>query len=385
MRKKLAILGRGTAGCLSLAHFLRQTNWDIDLYYDPNIPQQTVGEGSQLNLPHALYNNLGFQHTDLAKLDGSFKAGIFKSGWGLEGKEFFHHFPPPSLAYHFNAVKLQEHILDHARTSSRFKVIEAYKEHSNIDADYILDCSGKPANYDDFIIADSIPVNSVHVTQCYWDSPKFQYTLTLARPYGWVFGIPLANRCSIGYMYNNNINTLDEVKEDVKEIFTQYNLVPSTTTNTFSFNNYYRKENYSQRVIYNGNASFFLEPIEATSIGLMNKIIAHAHGIWKDGVELIHLHNDYLREIEEIKIMMAVHYYAGSKWDTEFWRTAHDKAQPVIDSALNNYRFKDTIKQAETYKPGDQLLGHFGTWGEASWQENLKGLGIFSKIKGMIK
>ena len=57
-------------------------------------------------------------------------------------------------------------------------------------------------------------------------------------------GIPLQNRCSIGYMYNNKINSLEEVKEDVKNIFEEFNLQPSETTNAFSFKNYYRNTNF---------------------------------------------------------------------------------------------------------------------------------------------
>ena len=67
-------------------------------------------------------------------------------------------------------------------------------------------------------------------------------------------------------MFNSDINSLDEVKEDVKDVFEQYNLVPSDKTNFLQFKNYSRKVNFQGRVSYNGNASFFFDPLEATSI-----------------------------------------------------------------------------------------------------------------------
>jgi len=35
--KKLAIVGKGTAGVIAAAHFAKQTDYVIDIYYDPSI------------------------------------------------------------------------------------------------------------------------------------------------------------------------------------------------------------------------------------------------------------------------------------------------------------------------------------------------------------
>jgi hypothetical protein len=90
--------------------------------------------------------------------------------------------------------------------------------------------------------------------------------------YGWVFGIPLQNRISIGYLYNSDINSIEDIKKDIQNVFDEYHLTPSEKTQNFSFNSFYRKNNFSSKVIYNGNASFFLEPLEATSTGLSTYI-----------------------------------------------------------------------------------------------------------------
>ena len=58
--KKISIIGRGTAGCLAVAHFLHFTDWPIDFYYDNQIKPQAVGEGSNLTLPMRLNQTINF-------------------------------------------------------------------------------------------------------------------------------------------------------------------------------------------------------------------------------------------------------------------------------------------------------------------------------------
>jgi hypothetical protein len=83
--------------------------------------------------------------------------------------------------------------------------------------------------------------------------------------HGWIFGIPLQKRVSIGYLYNDELSSLEEVKKDVQNVFKEYQLKPSEITNHIKFESFYRKQNFNSKVIYNGNSSFFLEPLEATS------------------------------------------------------------------------------------------------------------------------
>ena len=281
---------------------------------------------------------------------------------------------------HFNACKLQQYLIDRYADNDRMTIVEDKVDSDRIDADYIMDCSGKPENYDDYTVLSSIPVNSVYVTQCYWDRVDFQYTLTIARPYGWVFGIPLANRCSIGYMYNNTINTLEEVKEDVKEIFKQFNLNPSDTTSNFSFKNYYKKQNYDVRTCYNGNASFFLEPMEATSISTMDKIQRAAYDIWHDRIALETATDNYTKYLKEVEAMIMLHYYAGSKFDTKFWDFAKERANIVMEEAIKDQDFAKIIFNSKN--PTEQTRQHrYASWHLISYTQNLTNLGLYNKFE----
>ena len=391
MKKRIAIIGKGTAGSQSIIHYLRyMQDCEIHWYFDESIPTQAVGEGSVLNLPVNLFYNLNFSYLDLDKIDATLKVGIYKSGWGRTGKPFLHDFPPPSVGLHFNAVALQNFIYE--KIKDRVVIHNKNTNASDIDADYIMDCSGKPSSYEEFNKSSFIPVNSAYITQCYWEYPRFQYSLTIARPYGWVFGIPLKNRCSIGYLFNRNIDNIDAIKEDVKAIFEEYDLIPSDNTNYLEFENYYRKKNYTDRVVYNGNKSFFLEPLESTSIVLINRIQRIAFDLWNNAQTpqtLDNLNLNYIRTVSEIETMIMLHYFAGSVYDTEFWKFANEQGKKCIETAVKyDSKFIDIIKYVVETKHSnlcDSKLPDYGSWWTGSFCQNLQGLGIESILQDYLK
>lgn len=380
MTKKIAIIGKGTAGSQSIIHYLRHLpNCEIEWYFDDNIPTQSVGEGSTLTLPTSLFGNINFNFIDLDKIDSTLKIGIFKSGWGKKGTDFLHSFPAPNVGMHFNAKALQGYIYE--KVKNKVKIINKNVKNSEVDANYIVDCSGKPDSYELFHQSSYIPVNAAYITQCYWEYPKFQYTLTIARPYGWVFGIPLKNRCSIGYIFNKDINNVNEIKNDVKNIFKEYKLRPSNTTNYLEFNNYHRKVNYTERVAYNGNTSFFLEPLEASSIAMMNVIQRGMFDLIQNNSSVDQLNLNYLQTIKEIEVMIMLHYFSGSIYDTNFWKFAQKRGVNCIENALKtDSKFVSFITHALQKKQSNltEMTEEYGSWSAGSFCENLSGLGIES-------
>lgn len=382
MKKKLSIIGRGTAGTQAVIYFLHYCpDWEIFWYFDPEIMPQSVGEGSTLSLPKNLFTCLDFNYQDLDLIDSTFKSGIYKSGWGNNKNNFLHQFPPPQVSLHFNAVALQNYIFE--KVKDRVTIVTENVNANNIDSDFIMDCSGKPNSYDKFVKASQIPVNAAYITQCYWEYPRFQYTLTIARPYGWVFGIPLKNRCSIGYLYNRNINSEEDIKLDVQNIFDEYNLIPSQNTNSLKFENYYRKQNFEERIAYNGNTSFFLEPLEATSIEFMNLIFGYSYDLWNNYIDIQTVNNEYKKVINQIQTVIMLHYFAGSIYDTNFWQHAQKSGQDRIVNAIRyDQNFYVMLSKAMKHKNTNMhpFDGDYGTWWTGSFSQNIFGLGIENSL-----
>jgi hypothetical protein len=391
MMKKITVIGHGTAGSLSAvhySHFAKQQGYEVQWVYDPNIKPQAVGEGTTADVPDMLNRYMQFRWSDLEAINGNFKTGVRKIGWTKEGSDFNHVFPPPLSSMHFNANKLQQFIENKVKELyPDTKIIQANVKHSELDADYIVDCTGKPSwETGEVIEADFVYVNAVHVTQCYWPNAKFTDTLAIARPYGWVFAIPLTNRCSIGYMYNHDLNTLDEVKEDVKQIFKDWGLVPSQDTNSFHFSNYVRKQNFKDRVTYNGNASFFLEPMEATSISTIMNINNFADTrVFGKRADLDQINMWYHHLLNSQKAIINFHYMNGSIYDTPFWKIAEEKSNLFIDGMLMQdpvlvdiikASYDNSIHNADTYKGK-----WYGVWPVSSFKLNFDGLRLNDYMK----
>jgi hypothetical protein len=354
-RKKIAVIGRGTAGSLAASEMLREfrDQADIEWHFDSSVKTQAVGEGSALPFARSLFNNLGFTHHDLHKIDGTFKHGIRKMNWSHKNPDFYHEFPSPFVSYHFNAVSLQNYVFEQIK--DQVKIVDHNVTYDQIDADYTIDCSGKPTDFSLFEESEFIPVNAAYVTQCYWEYPRFLYTLTMARPWGWVFGIPLQNRCSIGYMFNDKITSLEQVKEDVKNVFDQFNLTPSTTTNELHFRNYYRKTNFIKNVAFNGNASFFLEPLEATTLSGVYQVNNWAIDIINDPLTLAKKNHMYKNRMAHTENIIMLHYLAGSTFKNEFWDYAEERARRCLEKGLRDPDWRMVYEVSKTHNPLNQV------------------------------
>ena len=369
--KKLTIVGKGTAGILAVNHFANYTNPDeleIECFYDSNKPEQTVGEGTTVDFPETLNKTLGLEFHDIfSQCNGNFKTGIHYIGWGKQ--DYMHTFPMPNVSIHFNAVMLQNLLMN--KNKKRVKFIDKSVKHDELNTDYILDCSGKPDDDSSFYEAKYIPVNSAMVYQCKWDNPLFSHTLCIAGKYGWIFGIPLQDRISFGYLFNKDINTEQEINKELLDLIDTYKQTPNDEYLLLEFNNYYRKVNFTEKVAYNGNASFFLEPMEATSIATIDDINRFTFDILFNRNDLDFVNSKYNKWFKEVQDIITLHYLAGSKYKTKFWKHAknlatdcyNDKSQMLIDILKN--------KNNPLFN-----INNYGTWGLNSFNQNIDGLGI---------
>jgi len=344
-KKKISIIGRGTAGCISYLSLRKEDRRDlsIDWYFNSKKPTSSVGEGTTNSFPFLLSDMKGLSLTsDYGKIDARPKLGIEYEGWGKN--DFIHPFSGGFHGLHFDAVKFQDEVFNAAKNDSLVNFFDKEVSHDGIDADYIVDCSGRPEISEDFIKPKYIPVNSVHVTQCAWKSePKWDNTKTIARRYGWVFVIPLRSRCSVGYLYNKDITSLQDVIDDVEEVINDLGVFPTEKTNSFNFENYIRKEIIQDRVSYAGNSGFFLEPMEATTLDAVMRVAewsnyamrsSNVRAVCDDG-------NNAMRNFfTEVEYFIMMHYAAGSKWKNDFWDFAQERGKLALEAALKDSRLK---------------------------------------------
>ena len=370
--KKITVVGRGTVGAISAAQLLSETDAEIEWLFDSTIPTAAVGEGTTLMVPKMLSRALDWDTSDLYDIGGTAKLGIWKENWG-SGNKFLHPFPVGSHGMHMCATDLQKKIFEQLAGNKRLTIRDEYvSDPHDVDSDGVLVCSGSPENMKDFDTLESVAVNACYVTQCYWDGPKFSHTLTIARPYGWVFGIPLQNRCSIGYLFNKDINELDHVIADVQEVFAQFGLQPSDETNFIKFRSYRRKDNFQGKVVYNGNSSFFVEPLEATSTSSTIYLTNMAGHYWRSPKSFYQERYDTM--ISDVAKMIALHYIKGSIFDTKFWDHAKAISADYLRKELT--RGDNFYNMVYGCLNGRLSGGEVGTWSGSSFRVNIKKLGI---------
>lgn len=362
--KKISILGTGTVGCLNALKF-SNLGYEIDWYYDSNIPSLSVGEGTDLVMPNFLKEELNFNY-DLSKsIDAHYKQGVEKINWS--NSPFTHWFGFDSMAMHFNASKLQKLIFNHLQ--DKVNIIEKNISLSDLNS-YIIDCTGTPS---DSINLNSTPIvfNKSYIVQCPWKKPKFDKTLCIAQSQGWVFFIPLKNRCSVGYLYNKNYTHLEKIKPELNLLLNKYNLTPQEEK-VLDFKNYYRKNNFKGEVAYNGNASFFLEPMEATSLSTSIKIINQTHKILQGG-STKEENTKYQNYLEETIDLIMLHYLITPPAKTLFWEYANYQANKWFKERFSKYPKINLITE--------KSLLHYASWSNRSLQQNILGLDILDKLK----
>ena len=380
--KKATIIGRGTAGTLAYLKMLElraateacNGPMEIEWCYDPSVKAMSVGEGTTPTFPKTLFSTaerIGVdfdlhEYSDMTQLDARPKMGIEYENWG--SSDFVHPFGMGSYGIHFNAAKFQDYVFDRYSNLPNVSVIDKKVSHDDIDSDLIIDCSGTPKSFEDYDIPKYIPVNAVHITQCDWvNGPQGFYTKTIARPWGWVFVIPLITRCAVGYLYNHEISSLDQVKADVENVFDELGVLPRATTNSFHFNNYVRKNLIEGRVAYAGNSGFFLEPMEATTLDCVARILKSiTRGPLQAG------YNPYLKAFfQEIEYFIMMHYAAGSKWKNEFWDFATERGKAAMAEA-KRIPFFNAVYAGRVPPPAAYEL----YFGPISYKINQDGLGL---------
>jgi len=331
---KIAVLGRGNAGCLTALHFeyfkrFVKKNIEVSLIFDSKIPTLTVGQATTLELPKIIWQALGTDYYSNSKdLDYTLKTGIMYEGWGKVNDKIFHPFGLGHYALHYDTQKFQNHIINNSNFD--VKVVDKYvDDYNKIDADYVFDCRGWPkdfSNYEELIN----PLNAVVCSNLPMGKKEVDWTRAVATPDGWAFYIPLHDTVSVGYMYNSNITSKKTAISNFKKQFKVDHIRES-----FPFKQYIAKEPViDDRVILNGNMLFFLEPLESTSVAtyiqwnryVYESIVNKSYDL-KTASNLI---KDYTNKVQNFILW---HYAAGSKYDTKFWSYAKDLANNNINDS----------------------------------------------------
>ncbi len=207
---------------------------------------------------------------------------------------------------------------------------------SNIEGDLFLDCSGfrgllieeeLEAGYEDW--SQWLPVDrAIAVPTGNIASPD-PFTRATAHGAGWQWRIPLQHRMGNGHVFSSSFMDEDEARDILLANIEGEVLAEPRT---LRFLTGMRKQAWSHNVVSLGLSSGFIEPLESTSIHLVQNGIQRLFALVPDKPISPVERDEYNRGMrdlyEDVRDFIILHYKATQRGDTPFWRHVRDMDVP---------------------------------------------------------
>ena len=324
-----------------------------DRYIHPFGPYGQAMDG--INFHHHWYRFERMGPTDLTVDDFNLQALAAFTGKFQRPDPTLDRSPLKTLqyAYHFDASLYARYLRTYAeergvaRTEGKVDHVELNSETGHVErlllesgevveGELFVDCSGFRARlieealdtgYDDW--SNFLPCNSAVAGAYRHEGEPVPYTRAVAKEAGWQWHIPLQFRTGAGYVFCNAY--LDD--EAARESFRANRRGPAIREPyILRFTTGIRNRPWNRNVVSIGLASGFLEPLESTSIHIIQTGIARLLANFPDkhfNQSDIDYYNSRTRlEFEQIRDFLVMHYKLTERDDTPFWRHCRAMAIP---------------------------------------------------------
>ncbi len=198
---------------------------------------------------------------------------------------------------------------------------------ARIEGDLFIDCSG----FRGLLIAETLgvdfvdwsrwlPCNRAMVAPCASVDAWTPYTRSTAHAAGWQWRIPLQHRIGNGYVYCSDYISDDEATATLLD---NLDGEPLAEPRQVRFTTGHRTKYWEKNVVAIGLSSGFMEPLESTSIWMIQNGISRLLANFPDrtfaGVDRDRYNRVMLQETEWIRDFLILHYHATERDDTPFW------------------------------------------------------------------
>lgn len=205
-----------------------------------------------------------------------------------------------------------------------------------ITADLYVDCSGfrgvlieqaLKTGYDDW--SEWLPCNRAVAVPCEAEGALLPYTRATARKAGWQWRIPLQHRTGNGHVYWNEYISDDEATHQLMSTLEGKSLADPKQ---LFFKTGRRKKFWNKNVVSIGLSGGFLEPLESTSIHLIQEGITALIELFPgDAIHPLDVEEYNQRmelNFERVRDFLLLHYVATQRDDSEMWRYFQDMTLP---------------------------------------------------------
>lgn len=184
------------------------------------------------------------------------------------------------------------------------------------------------------------------------------YTRSTAHSAGWQWHIPLQHRTGNGHVYSSSF--IDQASAE-KTLMENLPGDPLNQPRQLKFRTGRRNLFWHKNVVAIGLSSGFLEPLESTSIHLIQAGIAKLLALFPTKSFSDLLRNEYNRiaiaEVESIRDFIILHYRLTQRTDSEMWRHCQHMQIPMsLQEKIEHFKYNGYLKRNE-----------IDLFGNASW------------------
>jgi tryptophan halogenase len=301
--------------------------------------------------------------------------------------------PPVNYAYHIDAGRYARYLRNYAETrgvvrregkisnvtldnESGFVSSVTMESDDVLKGDLFIDCSGfrgllieqaLKTGYDDW--SNYLPCNRAVALPCMREdgSGPLPYTRATAHSAGWQWQVPLQHRNGNGHVYCNEYMSDDEAHSI---LINNIAGKPGAEPNFLRFVTGRRKKFWNKNVVALGLASGFMEPLESTSLHLVNtginKLIAllSLDGVTQAQEDAFNRLTG--KEYARIRDFLILHYNSTTRDDSPFWNYCRNMSVPdSLTEKVELFR-----QNGQIFREDDELFT------ETSWAAVMMGQGI---------
>ncbi len=243
-----------------------------------------------------------------------------------------------------------------------------------IGADLFIDCSGfrgllieqaMNTGYEDW--SHWLPCDSAVTVPTENIAPPASFTRSTAHGAGWQWRIPLQHRTGNGHVYCSKYMSDSEAKEILLENLEGEALAEPKL---LRFKTGMRRKFWNKNCVAIGLSSGFLEPLESTSIHLIqssiSKLIAFFPHASFDQTDIDKYNQILTTEMLAIRDFIILHYKVSQRTDSEFWNYCrHMEVPESLQKKINLYHSSGRL-----FRDNNELFD------DVSWFAVMQGQGL---------
>ncbi|MDZ4307836.1 tryptophan halogenase family protein [Allopontixanthobacter sp.] len=243
-----------------------------------------------------------------------------------------------------------------------------------ICADLFIDCSGfigliieqaMQTGFEDW--THWLPCNRALAVPCTRSANFTPYTAATAHGAGWQWRIPLQHRTGNGHVFSSAHMDETEAERILLENLDGEQLAEPIR---IRFTTGKRKKTWNRNCLALGLSAGFLEPLESTSLFLIQSALIRLIRLFPDGsfdqanIDEFNRQTDF--EYERVRDFIILHYKATERDDTPFWRYCRDMDVPdTLQHKIDLFKANGRI-----FREDEELFS------EESWIQVMLGQGV---------